>query len=47
MSTTYFTVESMIRGYHIHVYKDVWESSIGEKLFCEIEEENIHDSKNL
>ena len=42
MSTTYFTVESMIRGYH--VYKDVWESSIGEKLFCELEEKNRHDS---
>ena len=42
-SMTYFTVESMIRGYQI--YKDIWESSIGEKLFCEIEETNRLDYK--
>lgn len=40
--TTYFSVETMIRGYHI--YKDVWKSSVGEQLLCEIEENNRQDS---
>ena len=40
--TTYFTVEAMVRGYHI--YKEIWESSVGEQLICEIEETNRHDS---
>ena len=40
--TTYFTIESMIRGYHIYV--DDWESSVGEQLFCEIEYNNRYAS---
>ena len=38
---TYFTVEGMIRGYH--VYKDVWNSNIGEMLPCTIERSNGYD----
>ena len=34
--TEVFTVESCIRGYH--VYKEIWESIIGEKLNCFREE---------
>ena len=37
----YFTVEGMIRGYH--VYKDVWNSNIGEMLPCTIEISNKYD----
>ena len=40
--TTYFAIEAIIRGYHI--YKDIWESSVGKQLFCEIEENNTHNS---
>ena len=36
---TYFTVDAMIRGYH--VYKDVWDSEVGEMLSCEAERNNI------
>ncbi len=36
----YFSVEAMVRGYH--VYK-VWESNIGERLACEIEQNNSFD----
>lgn len=43
--TTYFSVETMIRGYHI--YKDVWKSSVGEQLLCEIEENNRQDSHTV
>ena len=28
-----FSVEAMVRGYHI--YNDVWEAAVGEKLRCE------------
>ena len=38
---TYFTVEGMIRGYH--VYKDVWNSNIGEMLPCAIERSNRYN----
>ena len=38
---TYFTVEGMIHGYH--VYKDVWNSNIGEMLPCTIERSNRYD----
>ena len=31
----------MVRGYH--VYKNVWESEVGEVLACEVEMNNIHD----
>ena len=40
--TTYFTVQAMVRGYHI--YKEIWESSVREQLICEIEETNRQDS---
>ena len=36
-----YVVQSKIRGYHI--YKDIWEASIGERLSCKKEEYNIHD----
>ena len=36
-----FTIDSMIRGYH--VYKDVWSSFIGEVLYCRRDIRNHHD----
>ena len=37
-----FTVESVIRGYHI--YKEVWSSVIrGEVLVCHHDTQNFHD----
>ena len=39
---TYFSFEAMIRGYH--VYKDVWDSEIGERLSCQVERNNRHDT---
>ena len=37
-----FTVNSMIRGYH--VYKDIWENpTIGEELICKREVGNPKD----
>ena len=39
---TYFTIEVTIRG--CHIYKDVWDSSFGEQMFGEIEENNRYDS---
>ena len=36
-----FTIDSMIRGYHI--YKDVWSSFIGEVLCCRRDVRNHHD----
>ena len=39
---TWFTVEAMSSG--CHIYKDAWESSFGEQLFGEIEENNRYDS---
>ena len=36
-----FTVDSMIRGNH--VYKDIWDSHLGEELTCRRERNNIHD----
>lgn len=36
-----YFVHSKIRGYH--VYKDLWEASIGEKLTCQKELNNVHD----
>lgn len=37
-----FTIEAMIRGNH--VYKDFWESSVREQLFCEFEQNNRRNS---
>ena len=34
-------MESMVRGYH--VYKDVWEASVGQLLPCRKEGSNPHD----
>ena len=36
-----YVVQLKIRGYHI--YKDIWEASIGERLSCKKEEYNVHD----
>ena len=36
-----FTIDSMIRGYH--VYKDVWSSFIGEMLYYRCDVRNHHD----
>ena len=36
-----FTVESYVRGYHI--YKDIWDATIGEKLQCARESDNSND----
>ena len=36
-----FSLESMVRGYH--VYKDIWISSVGEELPCQREPANLHD----
>jgi hypothetical protein len=34
-------VQSKLHGYH--VYEDLWEASIGEKLDCRREDNNIHN----
>ena len=36
-----FSVEAMIRGYH--VYRDIWAASIGEVLRCQREASNPTD----
>ena len=36
-----FTVEAMVRGYH--VYKDVWSAALGEQLSCQREPTNTRD----
>lgn len=36
-----FIIQSKIRGYHI--YKQIWEASVGERLRCKKEENNAHD----
>ena len=36
-----FSVEAMIRGYH--VYRDIWDASIGEVLRCQREASNPTD----
>jgi len=36
-----FTIESCVRGYH--VYKDIWEASVGEQLPCQCENGNRAD----
>ena len=36
-----FTVEAMVRGYH--VYKDVWSAALGELLSCQREPTNTRD----
>ena len=37
MDTTLFSVSSMAQGYHI--YKDLWDASISEELYCQREAE--------
>lgn len=39
--TSCFTVEAMVRGYH--VYKDIWEAALDEELPCQKEPLNIVD----
>ena len=41
MADERFSVDSAVRGFHI--YKDIWNSEIGELLMCEKELGNIHD----
>ena len=41
MAVHEFECESCIRGYHI--YKDIWNSTIGEHLICERETLNSTD----
>ena len=36
--TDLFTIETMVRGYH--VYKDVWNADLGEQLSCQREPTN-------
>ena len=36
-----YEVDSCVRSYH--VYQDTWTLLVGEELYCEREEENIHD----
>ena len=36
-----FTVVSCIRGYH--VYKDIWDATVGEELECARESDNPED----
>ena len=36
-----FSVPSMVRGYHI--YKDLWDASIGEEMSCQRKAENYTD----
>ena len=36
-----FTVESCVRGYH--VYKDIWDATVGEELECARESDNPAD----
>ena len=38
---TNFTVEAMVRGYH--VYQDIWEAELDEELPCQKEPINIVD----
>ncbi len=37
----HFAFESCVRGYH--VYKDIWEASVGEELPCQRENGNHTD----
>ncbi len=37
-----FTVESCVRGYHM--YKDIWDATVGEELECARESDNPADS---
>ncbi|CAH3013886.1 unnamed protein product [Porites evermanni] len=42
MEATTYSFRSCIRGYH--VYKDIWDSVVGEVLDCEHEPDNPHDT---
>ena len=41
MAITTYEMEAMIRGYH--VYTTVWDTLIGEELYCARETGNIRD----
>ena len=41
MSSSSYVVETVVRGYH--VYKDIWNASIGQILSCQRERGNVHD----
>ena len=36
-----FTMETAVHGYH--VYQNIWNSRVGERLECRCEDDNIHD----
>ena len=36
-----FSISSMVGGYH--KYKDVWVATVGERLLCRREDNNLHD----
>ena len=36
-----FSVDAMIRGYH--VYRDIWDAAVGEELKCKREIRNQND----
>ena len=35
-------VEDCVHGYH--TYQDVWDTAVGEELWCQREPNNVHDS---
>ena len=41
MARTSFTIDAMIRGYH--VYKDIWSAVLDEELPCQLELSNLVD----
>ena len=41
MTVECFSIESCVRGYH--VYKDIWEDSVGKDLACQCENGNSAD----
>ena len=41
MSSYMYTVETVVRGYHM--YKEVWDATIGQVLPCQKEHGNVHD----
>ena len=41
MAANQLEVKAMVRGYHI--YKDIWEATLGENLECQRESGNIHN----
>ncbi len=42
MATAVFVVEAMVRGYH--VYREIWDATVGEELDCQRETANVLDT---